>query len=65
MESKGLNVNILEIQIGTKITLYSTQMTRLFFFFIKLLREINLFQDVNNLSVNTDWKNNLYIFSLN
>lgn len=34
-------------------------------FFIKLLREINLFQDVNNLSVNTDWKNNLYIFSLN
>ena len=65
MESKGLNVNILEIQIGTKITLYSTQMTRSFFFFIKLLREINLFQDVNNLSVNTDWKNNLYIFSLN
>lgn len=63
MESKGLNVNILEIQIGTKITLYSTQMTRSFFF-IKLLREINLFQDVNNLSVNTDWKNNLYIFSL-
>ena len=65
MESKGLNVNILEIQIGTKITLYFTQMTRLFFFFIKLLREINLFQDVNNLSVNTDWKNNLYIISLN
>ena len=65
MESKGLNVNILEIQIGTKITLYFTQMTRLFFFFIKLLREINLFQDVNNLSVNTDWKNNVYIISLN
>lgn len=33
MESKGLNVNILEIQIGTKITLYSTQMTRSFFFY--------------------------------
>lgn len=53
MESKGLDVNVLEIQMPTKITLYSTQMTRLFF--IKLLREINLFQDVNDLSMNTEY----------
>lgn len=61
MKNKGLDENILGIQIWTKITWYFTQMT--ISFLNKLLREVNLFQDVNNLSENIEYRI-IYVFSL-